>query len=410
MEGIISPKVKNTTLKRQLKGNIQPFSKKVILDAQEIGLYAYFIPITGKQGHIVNIMGKEHVMLGSNNYLGMTEHPEVITAAKKAIDKYGVGCTGSRFLNGTLDIHIEMEELLSSFMGTESSLIFSTGYQTNVGAIYSLAGKEDTILSDQYNHASIVDGSRMSRAEVIVYEHNDARSMENCLSQVPEERGILAITDGIFSMEGDILKLPEVDKVCKRNDIFLMLDDAHSIGVLGEKGRGTASHFGIDVDMTMGTFSKSLASLGGFISADEDVIFNIKHRARTLMFSAAPSPSNIATAKKSLELLMDEPHHRNNLWNNARYLKKGLEDLGFDTGKSESPIIPVIIGEDIIATAYWRQLLDMGIYTNPVLYPATARDRNLIRNSVMATHTKDDLNRVLDAYEKVLDMIPLDDI
>ena len=395
--------------KRVLKGNKPPFSRRVIDEAKEIGLYPYFIPISGEQGHRVTIEGRDTVMLGSNNYLGMTEHPEVKAAAMKAIEKFGVGCTGSRYLNGTLDIHIEMEEKLADFMGTESALMFSTGYQTNVGTIWSLTGKKDIVLSDQYNHASIVDGCRMARPHVMVYDHNDIGSFKDCISNLPDDKGVLEVTDGLFSMEGDLAKLPEIQSICKKEDISIMVDDAHSIGVLGPHGNGTAAHFGLDVDITMGTFSKSFASMGGFISGNEDTLIDIKHSSRTLMFSAAPPPANVATAMKSMELIRDEPEHRNNLWKNARYLIDGLNKLGFDTGHSESPIIPVIIGEDVHTVAWWRQLLDRGVYTNPVVYPATPRDRNLIRNSVMATHTKEDLDQVLSVYEEVLDILPFDD-
>lgn len=395
--------------KRSLKGNSIPFSKIVIESAKEIGLYPYFIPITGEQGHRVNINGKDTVMLGSNNYLGMTENEEVKKAAKEAIDKYGVGCTGSRYLNGTLDIHIEMEELLAEFMGTEAALMFSTGYQTNVGTIYALAGKEDYIISDQYNHASIVDGSRMTRSNVVLFDHNDMEGFSSAIGSIPDDAGALAITDGIFSMEGDICKLPEIHKICRENDVTLMVDDAHSIGVLGPRGTGTANHFGLDVDITMGTFSKSFASMGGFIAGSEEMIFRIKHAARTLMFSAAPPPSNVATAMKALEIIRDEPEHRENVWKNAKYLNDGLKKMGFDTGDSHTPIIPVIIGEEPPTVAYWRLLLDRGVYTNPVIYPATPRNRNLLRNSVMATHTIDDLNHALDMYEIVLEEIPLND-
>ncbi len=394
---------------RKLKGNRIPFSKNIIETAMEIGLYPYFIPITGEQGHRVNINGKDTVMLGSNNYLGMTEHPDVKKAAIEAIEKYGVGCTGSRYLNGTLDIHIEMEELLADYMGTEKALMFSTGYQTNVGTIYALAGREDYIISDQFNHASIVDGSRMSRANVVVYDHNDTDSLQGVVKQIPEDKGALIITDGVFSMEGDLAKLPGIHRIAHENDLMVMVDDAHGIGVIGPKGCGTAAHFGLDVDITMGTFSKSFASMGGFIAGKEDLIFDIKHAARSLMFSAAPPPSNVATAKKALEIIRDEPEHKENLWRNAEYLKNGLHKLGFDTGLSESPIIPVIIGEEPPTMAYWKLLLDRGVYTNPVIFPATPKDRNLLRNSVMATHTIDDLNYALDMYEEVLEEIPLDD-
>jgi 7-keto-8-aminopelargonate synthetase-like enzyme len=287
--------------------------------------------------------------------------------------------------------------------------MFSTGYQTNLGTIYALAGKEDFIVSDQYNHASIVDGARMSRASVLVYDHNDMVSLEEATSKLPDDTGALEVTDGVFSMEGDIANLPMIHKLCRQNDIMIMVDDAHGIGVIGPNGTGTAAHFGLDVDITMGTFSKSFASMGGFIAGNEDLIFEIKHAARSLMFSAAPPPSNVATAMKALELIRDQPEHRENLWRNAKYLRDGLMKLGFETGSSETPIIPVVIGEEPPTMAYWKLLLDRGVYTNPVIYPATPKDRNLLRNSVMATHTIDDLNYALDKYEEVMNEIPLHD-
>ncbi len=406
----ISPKpVSKIVPKRVLKGNKPPFSRRIIEESKEIGLYPYFIPITGQQGHRVTINGKDTVMLGSNNYLGMTEHPEVKKAAKDAIDKYGVGCTGSRYLNGTLEIHLQMEQELAEFMGSESALMFSTGYQTNVGTIWSLVGKNDIVLSDQFNHASIVDGCRMAKPEVLVYDHNDMGSFRECVSKMDPEKGTLEITDGLFSMEGDLAKLPEIVKICNKEEILIMVDDAHSIGVLGNHGEGTANHFGLDVDITMGTFSKSFASMGGFISGNEDLLTDIKHSSRTLMFSAAPPPANVATAMKAMHLIMDEPEHRRNLWRNAKYLNNGLKKLGLNIGHTESPIIPVIIGEDVHTVAWWRMLLDRGVYTNPVVYPATPRDRNLIRTSVMATHTIEDLDEVLSVFEEVLKILPFDD-
>lgn len=395
--------------KRVLKGNKPPFSRRIIQEAKEIGLYPYFIPITGQQGHRVTINGKDTVMLGSNNYLGMTEHPEVKEAAKKAIDQYGVGCTGSRYLNGTLDIHLQMEEELADFMGTESAIMFSTGYQTNVGTLWSLAGKKDMVISDQYNHASIVDGCRLAKPEVLVYKHNDMKSLKECASCLDPEKGALEVTDGLFSMEGDLAKLPEIVNICRKEDILIMVDDAHAVGVLGSHGQGTADHLAVEVDVTMGTFSKSFASMGGFIAGNEDLLTDIKHSSRTLMFSAAPPPSNVATAMKAMHIIQDEPEHRRNLWRNAKYLNEGFKKMGLDTGHTESPIIPVIIGEDAHTAAWWRMLLDRGVYTNPVVYPATPRDRNLIRNSVMATHTIDDLDEVLRVYEEVLEILPFED-
>jgi len=391
-----------------LKGHKPPFSKRIIAEAKEIGFYPYFLPVQGKQGHIVDFEGKRTIMLGSNNYLGMTEHDEVKKAAIDAIERYGVGCTGSRYLNGTLEIHLEMEQLLAEFMGTEDALVFSSGYHANVGTIYAMASQSDVVISDQFNHASIVDGCRMSKSEVVIYDHNDMASLEQGLRSIPMDRPVMAISDGIFPMEGDIVKFDQMRGICQKNDAFLMIDDAHAIGVLGPKGNGTAAHFGLDVDLTMGTFSKSMASMGGFITGSEDVVEDIKHSSRALIFSAAPPPANIAAAMKALELFMDDQSYKERLWRNAEHLRKGFRDLGLDTGASQTPIIPVILGDEGTTVLYWRELLNRGIYTNPVIYPATPKDRNLLRNSVMATHEIEDLDMALDTYETIMKEFPLE--
>lgn len=397
------------TKRPELKGHKPPFSRRIIQEAREIGFYPYFLPIHGQQGHIVDFEGRPTIMLGSNNYLGMTENEEVKRAAKDAIDRYGVGCTGSRYLNGTLDIHIQMEELLSEFMGTEMALIFSSGYHANVGTIYSLTSKDDTVLSDQFNHASIVDGCRMSKTEVVVYEHNDMDSLKRGITTIPIERPLICISDGVFSMEGDIVRYDALHQICRQSHSFIMIDDAHAIGVLGPRGNGTAAEFGLDVDITLGTFSKSMASMGGFITGNEDVIEDIKHTSRALIFSAAPSPSNVAAAMKALELFMDDQSYKTDLWRNADYLRKGFKQMGLDTGSSETPIIPVILGDEGTTMVYWRELLNRGVYTNPVIYPATPKDKNLLRNSVMSTHKIDDLNKALDTYEKVMKEFPVEE-
>lgn len=395
------------TKRPELKGHKPPFSKRIIQEAREIGFYPYFLPIHGQQGHIVDFEGRPTIMLGSNNYLGMTENEEVKKAAKDAIDRYGVGCTGSRYLNGTLEIHLQMEQLIAEFMNTEKALIFSSGYHANVGTIYSLTSKDDTILSDKYNHASIVDGCRMSGTEVVVYEHNDIDSLEKGISALSEDRPFICISDGIFSMEGDIVKYDPLHRTCREEDGFIMIDDAHAIGILGPRGNGTAAQFGLDVDITLGTFSKSMASMGGFISGDEDIVEDVKHTSRSLIFSAAPPPSNVAAAMKALELFMDDQSYKRDLWRNAEYLRKGFKQLGLDTGLSETPIIPVILGDEGTTMVYWRELLNKGVYTNPVIYPATPKDKNLLRNSVMSTHEIDDLNKALDSYESVMRDFPL---
>ncbi len=369
--------------------------------AIQMGFYPYFIPISGEQGPKVKINENEMIMLGSNNYLGLTNHPEIKKVAKKAIEKHGVGCTGSRFLNGTLDIHVELEEKLADFMGMESALIFSTGYQTNLGTISSLMDKKDFILSDSLNHASIVDGCRLAKSNSIIYEHNNTDSLLNAIKSTPVEASTLVVTDGLFSMEGDLAKLPGITQIAKEHDSRVMVDDAHAIGVYGKSGRGTTEHFGVEADIIMGTFSKSLASMGGFIVSSEDVVFHLKHSARPFIFSASPPPAAIATASKALDIVIEEPERRNNLNKNAEYFRNGLKKIGYDIGLSESQIIPVIIGDVMETVSLWKNLFDHNIFTNLVIYPATPPDRSLIRNSIMSTHSMEELDQCLEAYEKI---------
>ncbi len=342
-------------------------------------------------------------MIGSNNYLGLTQHPRIKKAAQDAIDKFGSGCTGSRFLNGTLSLHVELEEKLAEFMDAEAALVFSTGFQTNQGTISTIAGKDDVIFADRNNHASIVDGYRLSFGRVVKFKHNNMRDLERLLAASDGDTGKLIVVDGVFSMEGTLVDLPGVVKLAKRYGARVMVDDAHSVGVFGEHGRGTAEHFGLsdDVDITMGTFSKSFASLGGYISGSEDMIHFIKHHARALIFSASIPPANAASVIEAINIIQSEPERRERLWQNVRKMKRSYDELGFNTGNTESPIIPIIIGEDADTFVFWKKLYAAGVFSNPAISPAVPPGQALIRTSYMATHTDEELNKVLDIFEKV---------
>lgn len=367
------------------------------------GWYPYFIAIESGADTTVTIHGDEKIMIGSNNYLGLTQDERVKQAAKDAIDKFGSGCTGSRFLNGTLSIHEELEERLADFMQMEKALVFSTGFQTNQGVISTVVGRKDLVLGDAENHASIVDGTRLSFGRSLKYRHNDMDDLEKVLSRNGVNGGVLIVTDGVFSMGGDIVKLPELVKIAEKYGARVMVDDAHSIGILGKTGAGTAEHFGMidKVDLVMGTFSKSFASLGGFIAGRDDVIRHIKHTARALIFSASPPPSAVATVLACLDILQKEPERLDMLWSNYNKMKKGYQELGFNTGVSETPIIPIIIGEDEQTFGFWKLLFDNGVVCNPVVSPAVPPGMGLLRTSYMATHTEEELDRVLDTFEKV---------
>jgi len=371
-------------------------------EAMEAGIYPYFRVIESAQEPEVIVDGKRMIMVGSNNYLGLTNHPRVKEAAIEALRKYGSGCAGSRFLNGTLDIHVNLEEKLARFMRKEAALVFSTGYQTNLGVISALAGKDDVVLIDKMNHASIIDGCRLSFSEVKKYKHNDMQDLERLLIQY-KDKGKLIIVDGVFSMEGDIVKLPEVVELAKKYGARVMVDDAHGIGVLGKTGRGTAEHFGLEneVDVIMGTYSKSLASIGGFIAASEEVIHYIKHFARSLIFSASPPPASIASVSAAIDIIEEEPERRERLWRNTKKMLNGFKSLGFNTGPSETPIIPVIIGDDQKAFTMVRMLHDKGVFANVAVSPAVPNGKALIRTSYMATHTDEQLDRVLNIFEEV---------
>ena len=370
--------------------------------AMAAGVYNYFRVIESAQTNTVKYQGKEIIMLGSNNYLGLTNHPRVKEAAQDAVAKYGTGCAGSRFLNGTLDIHIELEEKLAALVGKEKALVFSTGFMVNQGVLSSLAGRKETIIVDRTDHASIIDGARLSFADVRKYRHNDMENLELVLES-EKDTNKLIIVDGVFSMEGDIAKLPEIVELGAKYDSVIMVDDAHGVGVLGECGRGTCNHFGLtdQVDLIMGTFSKSLASVGGFIAGDADVIHFIQHMARALMFSASMPPASVASVSAAVDVMLEEKWRHEALWHNNDLMRERLDDAGFDTGPSETPIIPAVVGEDMAAFTMCRRLIDEGVFVNPVVSPAVEQGNALIRLSLMATHTEDEIHQAMDIMAKV---------
>jgi 8-amino-7-oxononanoate synthase len=359
--------------------------------AMQAGIYPYFRAIESEQDTVVIINGKKVLMFGSNSYLGLTNHPKVKEAAIAAIKKYGTGCAGSRFLNGTLDIHIQLEEKLAKLVHKDGALCYSTGFQVNLGVVSLLAGRHDYLLLDELDHASIIEGSRLSFSKVLKFAHNDMDSLKAKLKLCHKDKIKLIVVDGIFSMEGDIINLPEVVKLAEHYGASIMVDDAHSLGVLGKNGSGTASHFGLTdkVDLIMGTFSKSFASLGGFIAADKEVINFIKHNSRSLIFSASMTPASAAAVLASIEIMENEPERIKHLWDMTAVALDGFRSAGFDTGKSETPIIPLFIRDDIKALQLTQTLLAEGIFVNPVVSPAVPKEDCLIRYSLMATHTKE---------------------
>jgi 8-amino-7-oxononanoate synthase len=369
--------------------------------AKAMGMYPYFTPIQEVKGNKVKVDGKEMIMVGSNNYLGLIDHPQVIKAAQEAVDRYGVATCGSRFLNGTLDIHVELEERLAKFIKKEAVLTFSTGFQTNQGIISTLIGKGETVITDKMIHASIVDACRLSYGEVHTFKHNDMEDLERVLSSLNENTGKILVVDGVFSMEGDLANLPEIVELARKYKAKVMVDDAHGIGVMGKNGRGTPEHFGVenDVDLVMGTFSKSFASLGGFIAGERKVISYIKHFARSLIFSASITPASVATVLATLDIIKNEPERRERLWQITKKMKPGFQAMGYNTGPTETPIIPVIIGSDELTFMLWKFLKEDGIFTNPVVYPAVPKGQALIRTSYSASHTDEELDAVLASFE-----------
>ncbi len=379
--------------------------QKVLETYQKVkgsGLYFFFRKIESPQDSEVVVNGRKVIMIGSNNYLGLTNHPRVKAAAIEAVEKFGSGCAGSRFLNGNLELHEELEEKLARFFRKEAALVFATGYQTNLGTISALLGRNDVAIIDKYDHASIIDGCRLSFGQVKKFRHNDMNDLERVLEST-KNKGQLIIVDGVFSMEGDIADLPPIVKLAKAYGARIMVDDAHGIGVLGKGGRGTAEHFGLEdqIDLIMGTYSKSLAAIGGFVVGSADVINYIKHIGRSMIFSASLPPALVASVSAALDIIEEEPQLREQLWRNTRKMLSGYKALGFDTGLSETPIIPIIIKNDLKTYEMCKRLFEQGIFVNPVVSPAVPPGRELLRTSYMATHTQEQLDRVLEAFEMI---------
>jgi 8-amino-7-oxononanoate synthase len=372
-------------------------------EVQAAGYYPYFAPISESFDTEVIIHGERKIMVGSNNYLGLTHHPQVLEAAQHALHQYGSGCTGSRFLNGTLDLHEQLEERLAKFLNQEGALVFSTGFQTNLGVISALVGREDHLYSDRLNHASIVDGARLAFGTVHRYPHGDLRALERELARTPAEAGKLIVTDGIFSMEGTIVDLPGILALAEFYGADVMVDDAHAFGVLGEFGGGTAQHFHLEdrISLIMATFSKSLASIGGVIAGPEDVIHYLKHNSRPLIFSASNPPASVAATLAALDVIEREPERRDTLWHHTRRMQDGLRSLGYDIGRSETPIVPVQVGKLEAMFAFWKQIFDAGVFTNPVTPPAVPENSCRLRISLMATHSDEQIDFVLDAFATV---------
>jgi 8-amino-7-oxononanoate synthase len=371
-------------------------------EAIKAGYYPYFIAMSGNDGTVAEHCGHRLIMCGSNNYLGLTTHPDVRKAAMDAVNRFGTSCTGSRFLNGTLELHEQLERELADWVGKESALVFSTGMQVNLGTISALVGRQDTVILDKDDHASIVDGARLSWGEIERFKHSDMSDLENVLKSLPASKGKMVVVDGVFSMEGDIAPLPDLLKVCKKYGARFMVDDAHSIGVLGG-GRGTAAHFNLtkEVDLIMGTFSKSLASVGGFIAGDEDVIHYVKHFARSFIFSASISPANTAAALAALQMMRREPERVERVNKIADHMRKSLREMGFNTGRSATPIIPIFIGDTTRTFTTWKLLFDNGIFVNATISPAVPEGKEMLRASFMATHTEKQLSQVLKTFETV---------
>jgi len=370
--------------------------------AMEAGYYPFFIPLEESEGTEFVYEGKRFIMAGSNNYLGLTTHPKVRQAAIDAVNRYGTSCTGSRFMNGTLTLHVELERELAEYVGKEAALVFSTGYQTNVGTISALVGKGDYVITDKDDHASIIDGCMLSRGKMLRFKHGDMADLERVLKNVPEDAGKLVVTDGVFSMGGDIAPLPEMLEITKKYGARLMVDDAHSIGVLGG-GHGTSAYYGVtdQVDLIMGTFSKSFASLGGFIAGDSDIIHYIQHHARSLIFSASISPPNAAAARAALQVMKEEPERIQRLLEIGDYMRENFKKLGFDTGPSQTPVVPIVIRDEMKTIFMWKALFEAGVYVNAVIPPGVAPNMSLLRTSYMATHTQEQLDRILETFERV---------
>ncbi len=375
-------------------------------DIKALGLYPYFRAIEANEGPVVQIEGKKVIMAGSNNYLGLTSHPKVKEAAIKAIEKYGTGCSGSRYLTGTLDLHIELEDKLAKFFGKEKVLLFSTGYQTAQGIIPTLVQRGDYVISDKDNHACIVAGNLMAKgatAEMARYRHNDMKDLERVISKLPEDAGKLIVSDGVFSTGGEIVDLPTLNSIAKKYGAKILIDDAHSVGVIGKGGRGTASEFNLenDIDLTMGTFSKTFASLGGFVAGNERVINYIKHMSPALIFSASPTPSSVAAALAALDILEKEPERVTNLIKNTDYVRQGFKNAGFTIIEGRTAIVPVIVGNDEIAFKMWKMLYDAGVFVNVFISPGVPQGRQMMRTSYMATHEKEHLDKIINIFTDI---------
>ena len=371
--------------------------------AMAAGIYPYFRMIESDQDTEVTISGKKVLMFGSNAYLGLTNHPKVKEAAIEATKKYGTGCAGSRFLNGTLDLHIQLEKRLAEFVGKEEAIVYSTGFQVNLGVVSCLTGREDYILWDELDHASIIEGHRLSFSTKLKYKHNDMDSLEKQLQKCEPDKVKLIVTDGVFSMEGDVAKLPEIVALAKKYNANIMVDEAHGIGVFGKCGRGTCDHFGVtkDVDLIMGTFSKSFASIGGFIAADSSIIYYLRHHSRSYIFSASNTPAATAAANAALDIMLSEPERIEHLWDLTHYALEGFRNMGCEIGNTSTPIIPLYIRNNDLTFLIVKELFEAGVFVNPVVSPAVASEDTLIRFSLMATHTKAQLDYALETIEKV---------
>jgi 8-amino-7-oxononanoate synthase len=397
--------------KEKIMGKMDLFQKCIdynrVEESIKRGLYPYFHTIQSGQGPVVEMDGQRTIMIGSNNYLGLTSHPEVIEAAVAAVKKYGSGCSGSRFLNGTLDIHVKLEEEIADFIGAEACVTFSTGFQSNLGVISAIAGRSDVIISDKENHASIYDACRLSFAKFERFEHNDMADLEEKLKNSPEKKGILIVTDGVFSMSGEVCNLPEIVRLAKKYNARVMVDDAHGFGVLGKTGKGTAEHFGLekDVDIIMGTFSKSLASIGGYMVASKKVVNFVRHTSRPFIFSASITPASVQSTRKALEIIRREPERIQRLRDNSDYVRAGLIKRGIDFIPGETPIISIYTYDEEKTLIACKLLLEKGVYVNPVLTPAVPAGCSLLRTSYTATHTYEVLDEAMDKIKEVLDLI-----
>ncbi|MCU0413266.1 MAG: pyridoxal phosphate-dependent aminotransferase family protein [Ignavibacteriaceae bacterium] len=374
-------------------------------EVKALGVYPYFRPIEENEGPVVQIEGRKIIMAGSNNYLGLTAHPKVVEAAVKAVEKYGTGCSGSRYLTGTLDLHIELEERLAKFFNAEAVLLFSTGYQTAQGVIPTLVGRNEYIISDKDNHACIMAGNLMAKGAMgnfLRYKHNDMDDLEKVIAKVPSNSAKLIVSDGVFSTGGEIVDLPRLNEIAKKHKARIMIDDAHSVGVIGKGGRGTASEFNLEkeIDLTMGTFSKTFASLGGFVAGPERVINFIKHFSLALIFSASPTPASVAAALAALDILEKEPERVQKLISNANYMRKNLKAKGFNIIDGRTAIVPVIVGNDELAFKMWRLLYDSGVFVNVFVAPGVPEGRQMMRTSYMATHEKEHLDEITHLFEK----------